>query len=77
MKTFRTVIVTMMITLGVVLVLVGKFLLGEGIVTIQQKSTNHEKVVMVDGQVTEQTNWDELLGYTVSIDVVDSAYFGK
>ena len=77
MKTFRTVIVTMMITLGVGLVLVGKFLLGEGIVTIQKESTNHEKVVMVDGQVTEQTKWDELLGYTVSIDVVDSAYFGK
>lgn len=77
MKTFKTVIVTMMITLGVGLVLVGKFLLGEGIVTIQKESTNHEKVVMVDGQVTEQTKWDELLGYTVSIDVVDSAYFGK
>ena len=77
MKTFKTVIVTMMITLGVALVFVGKFLLGEGIVTIQKESTNHEKVVMVDGQVTEQTRWDELLGYTVSIDVVDSAYFGK
>ena len=77
MKTFKTIIVTAMITLGVAMVFVGRFLLGEGIVTIQEKSTNHEKVVTIDGQVTEETRWSELLGYTVSIDVVDSAYFGK
>lgn len=77
MKTFRTIIATMFVTLGIVSVLVGKFLMNEGIVKIEEKSTNHEKIVMIDGQVTERTLWDELMGYTVTIDVVDSAYFGK
>lgn len=77
MKTFRTIIATMFVTLGVVSVLVGKILMNEGIVKIEEKSTNHEKIVMIDGQVTERTLWDELMGYTVTIDVVDSAYFGK
>ena len=77
MKTFRTIIITGMVTILIGVIFVGKFLLDEGIVTIQKKSTGHEKVVMIDGVVTEQTNWSELLGYTVSIDVKDSAYIGK
>ncbi len=77
MKTFRTIILTGIVTIVIGCIFVGKFLLDNGIVTIQEKSTAHEKVVMIDGQVTERSTWGELLGYTVSIDVKDSAYFGK
>ena len=77
MKTFKTIIATGFVTIVIGMVLVGKFLLDEGIVTIQEKSTTHERVVMIDGQETERSTWGELLGYTVSIDVKDSAYFGK
>lgn len=77
MKTFRTIILTGIVTIVIGCIFVGKFLLDNKIVTIQEKSTAHEKVVMIDGQVTERSTWGELLGYTVSIDVKDSAYFGK
>ena len=77
MKTFKTVLATVFVTIGLILVLVGKFLFDEGIVSVEQRVQDHSKVVMIDGEVTEETFWNELLGYTVSIDVVDSAYFGK
>ncbi len=77
MKTFKTIMLTGIVTIVIGAVLIGKFLLDEGIVTIQEKSTTHERVVMIDGQETERSTWGELLGYTVSIDVKDSAYFGK
>ena len=77
MKTFKTILITGFVTIMVGVIFVGHFLLSEGIVTIQEKSTAHEKIVMIDGKVTEKSTWGELLGYTVSIDVKDSAYFGK
>ena len=77
MKTFRTVVVTMVITMMVVAVGVGAFLFNEGIVTVSKRDVNHTKTVMIDGVVTEETNWSELMGYEVKIDVVDGAYIGK
>ena len=77
MKTFRTIMVTFVVTMLVVAVGVGTFLLNEGIVTISKRDVNHTKTVMIDGVVTEETNWSELMGYEVKIDVVDGAYIGK
>lgn len=77
MKTFRTIVVTMVITMMVTMIGVGAFLFNEGIVTIEQRDVNHTKTVMIDGVVTEERNWSELMGYEVKIDVVDGAYIGR
>ena len=77
MKTFRTIMVTFVVTVLVAAVGVGAFLFNEGIVTISRRDVNHTKTVMVDGVVTETKDWNELLGYEVKIDVVDGAYIGK
>lgn len=77
MKTFRTIMVTFVVTMMVVAVGVGAFLLNEGIVTISKRDVNHTKTVMVDGVVTEERSWNEVLGYEVKINVLDSAYIGR
>ena len=77
MKTFRTIVVTIMVTMVIGVVGVGAFLFNEGIVTIDKRGVEHTKTVMIDGVVTQQTNWSELVGYEVKIDVVDGAYIGR
>lgn len=77
MRTFKTIMVTFMVTMVIGAVGIGAFLLNEGIVTIEKRDVNHTKTVMVDGVVTEIQNWNELLGYEVKIDVVDGAYIGR
>ena len=77
MKTFRTIMITFMVTMVIGVVGVGAFLLNEGIVTISKRDVNHTKTVVIDGYITESTTWNELMGYEVKIDVVDGAYFGK
>ena len=77
MKTFKTIIVTFMLTAMAAIAGTGYFLVDEGIVTFEKRDVGHQKVVMIDGVVTEQRDWSELLGYTVKIDVVDAAYIGR
>lgn len=77
MKTLKIMMVTFVVTVMVAVVGVAIFLFNEGIVTIQKRDVNHTKTVMIDGVVTQQTSWNELLGYEVRIDVVDSAYIGR
>ena len=77
MRTFKTIMVTFIVTMVIGAVGIGAFLLNEGIVTIEKRDVNHTKTVMVDGVVTEEHNWNELLGYEVKIDVVDGAYIGR
>lgn len=77
MKTFRTIMITFMVTVIVGAVGVAAFLFNEGIVTIDKRGVEHTKTVMIDGVVTQQTNWSELVGYEVKIDVVDGAYIGR
>ena len=69
--------VTFIVTMVIGAVAIASFLLNEGIVTIEKRDVNHTKTVMVDGVVTEEHNWNELLGYEVKIDVVDGAYIGR
>ena len=69
--------ITFMVTMIVGTVGVAGFLFNEGIVTIEKRDVNHTKTVMIDGVVTEEHNWNELLGYEVKIDVVDGAYIGR
>lgn len=77
MKTFKTIMITLMVTVIVVTVGAVGFLINEGIVTIDKRDVNHNKTVMIDGVITESTDWSELLGYEVKIDIVDKAYIGK
>lgn len=77
MKTFKTIMVTFMVTAVLIGVGVGAFLFNNGIVTIEKRDVTHTKTVVVDGVVTETKNWNELLGYEVKIDVVDGAYIGR
>lgn len=77
MTTIKTILITFVVTVLVATVGVGAFLFNEGIVTISKRDVNHTKTVMIDGVVTEETNWSELMGYEVKIDVVDGAYIGK
>lgn len=77
MRTLKAIMITFMVTVLVGAAVVFGFLLNEGIVTIEKRDVNHTKTVMIDGVVTEQQNWNELLGYEVRIDVVDGAYIGR
>ncbi len=77
MTIFKTIMATFMVTMVAVVIGVSVFLLNNGIVTIEKRDVNHTKTVMIDGVVTEETNWSELMGYEVKIDVVDGAYIGK
>ena len=77
MRTFKTIMVTMTVTLVVLVTVIGGALLKLGIVTIEKRDVSHNKTVMIDGVVTETKDWDELLGYDVKIDVVDGVYIGR
>lgn len=77
MRTFKTIMITFVVTMVIGATMVFGFLLKEGIVTIEQRDVNHTKTVMIDGVVTEERNWSELMGYEVRIDVVDGAYIGR
>lgn len=77
MRTFKTIMVTMAVTLVVLVTVIGGALLKLGIVTIEKRDVSHNKTVMIDGVVTETKDWNELLGYDVKIDVVDGVYIGR
>ncbi len=77
MRTLKTIMVTMTVTLVVLVAVIGGALLKLGIVTIEKRDVSHNKTVMIDGVVTETKDWNELLGYDVKIDVVDGVYIGR
>ena len=69
------------VLLGMVLTLVavagiGYAVLGNNI-KIEKRTEDHNKTVIVDGKVASSSNWTEVLGYEVSIDVQDGAYIGR
>ena len=77
MKTFKTIMITVVITMAVTMIGVGAFLFKEGVLTIEKRDIEHNKTVIVDGVLTEETTWKELMGYKVQINVVDEAYIGR
>lgn len=77
MRTFKTIMTTITVTLVVLVAIIGGALLKLGIVTIEKRDVSHNKTVMIDGVVTETKDWNELLGYDVKIDVVDGVYIGR
>ena len=67
--------------LGMVLTLVvmwtfGMVFLGDNI-KIERVEETHNRTVIEDGIVVNDSNWTEILGYNVSIDLKDSAYIGQ
>lgn len=67
--------------LGMVLTLVvmwtfGMVILGDNI-KIERVEETHNRTVIEDGVVVNDSNWTEVLGYNVSIDLKDGAYIGR
>ena len=77
MKTFRTIIVTFMVTVMFGVVGIGAFLFNSGMVTVQEKSIGHSKMVVVDGEVVEAKAWNETLGVEFNVDADKLIYIGK
>ena len=77
MKTFRTIIGTMLVTVLVGMIGLGIFLVNERIVTFEKKSVDHNAVLFIDGEVASENSWNETLGYSVKLNLNGEAYVGK
>ena len=67
--------------LGMIITLVavagiGYKMIGDNI-KIERVEQDHNRTVIVDGVVCEDSNWTEVLGYNVTIDIADGTYIGK
>ena len=54
----------------------GIMFLGNNI-KIERVEETHNRTVIEDGIVVNDSNWTEVLGYNVSIDLKDGAYIGR
>ena len=77
MKTFKVIIITMMVTILGGTIGGTAYCVDQGIVTVEEKSTTHSKRVYIDDDLTEETFWSELIGYTVRFKADEQAYIGK
>lgn len=77
MKTFKTIMVTFMVTVFVGLVGVGAFLFNTGVITVSERAQEHSKMVVVDGVVTEAKTWNETVGFDVDVKADKLYYIGK
>lgn len=68
MKTFKTIIVTFVVTVFVGMIGIGAFLFNSGVVTVQERVQDHSKMVVVDGVVTEAVTWTDTVGVEVGVD---------
>jgi hypothetical protein len=55
---------------------IGYALLGENI-GIERVAEDHNRTVIVDGKVQSSQDWTEVLGYRISINLLDETYIGK
>lgn len=76
MKTFTTVLATVMVTVMLVAGGIGAFLLNSGMLTIQKKSTEHSMMKIVDGQVIEAKTWNTLEGVEFGVEA-STIYIGE
>lgn len=74
MKTVATVIVTGLLTAGAIVGGTFGFLYAGGNIKIEKDEQAHSKQVIIDGEIQEDSNWIELKGYKISIDLLDGAY---
>lgn len=77
MKTFKTIMITFVVTVVLGGIGIVGYLFNGGNVTIEKRDVNHSKIVLIDGVVTESKDWQELLGYTVKVNIFDETYIGK
>ena len=77
MKTFRTIMVTFVVTVMVGMIGIGAFLFNTGIITVSERAQEHSKMVVVDGVVTEAKTWNETLGFDFDVEVDKLYYIGK
>ena len=71
----KKVLLGMVLTLAVMWTF-GMIFLGDNI-RIERVETTHNRTVIEDGKVASSSNWTEVLGYNVSIDLQDDAYLGR
>ena len=74
MKTVATVMITGLLTAGAIVGGAFGFLYAGGNIKIEKDEQTHSKQVIIDGEVQEDSNWIELKGYKISIDLIDGAY---
>lgn len=77
MKTFKTIMVTFMVTVMVGAVGIGAFLFNTGIITVSERAQEHSKMVVVDGVVTEAKTWNETVGFDFDVKADKLYYIGK
>lgn len=67
--------------LGMVLTIIGigtigYVVLGDNI-KIERVEQSHNRTIIEDGTVASSQDWTEVLGFNISIDLVDGTYIGK
>lgn len=67
----------LMAVAGLVLIILGVYLIMSGNIEITKRTEDHNVTVTRDGKVTNYYDWTELLGYDFSINIKDSTYIGK
>lgn len=77
MKTFKTIMVTFVVTVMVGLVGLGAILFNSGVITVSERAQEHSKMVVVDGVVTEAKTWNETLGFDFDVKADKLIYIGK
>lgn len=60
MKTFRTIMVTFIVTIVIGMIGIGAFLFNTGLVTIESESVEHVKQTVFDGEVIDSETSIEL-----------------
>lgn len=73
----KKILVTILVTFLVTVLTVLGLLVGNGNITVTEKGEDHIKQIYVDGVLTEEKNWTDILGYELEIHFNDSAYVGK
>ena len=77
MKTFKTIMVTFMVTVMLGTVGIVGFLFNSGIITVSERAQEHSKMVVVDGVVTEAKTWNETVGFVFDVKADKLYYIGK
>lgn len=69
-KTLITIMVTLLTAVAALIV----FLSVNGCITIERAEETHNKQVYVDGRLTEESNWSDLLGYKIELHFNDGTF---
>lgn len=77
MKTFKTILVTMMVTAVVMVAGFIGYLVNSGNITVDKREQSHSRVVIEDGEIVDAKDWIETLGYEFNVNIFDGTYIGR